>query len=80
MSSAHRLTDIKAIPKDTPERREAIRAYLRNHPGILKRAAKRAKVHPTMVSKVLHGVATSEPVEKAIEREEVRESGHARVA
>jgi len=70
MSSTQRLSDIKAIPKDTAERREAVREYLKRFQtfgGLHKRAAKKAKVHETMVSKVLHGTATSAPVEKVIE-------------
>ena len=68
MSSAQSYADIKALPKQTPKRREAVRSFLRRHRGITRAAAALASVDPSMVSKVLHGAAVSAPVENAIEQ------------
>jgi len=73
MSSAQRYADIKALPPESPKRREAVRSYLilqRGSKGFTRRVAERAGVNPTMVSKVLHGTAVSDPVERAIFAEE----------
>jgi len=58
-----------------PERREAVRSYLAAHKGIIERVcarvkAKRDDYYRTVVSKVLHGRATSAPVVEALEIEE----------
>ena len=57
-----------------PERREAVRSYLAAHKGIIERVCARVKPdsedYRTVVSKVLHGRATSAPVVEALEIEE----------
>jgi len=57
-----------------PERREAVRSYLAAHKGIIERVCARVKAdsedYRTVVSKVLHGRATSAPVVEALEIEE----------
>ena len=70
MSSLQRYTDFKPLPPG-PKRRERVRQYLSTHRGIRERAANRASVGTTMVSKVLHGSAVSSKVEEALMAEEV---------
>lgn len=53
------------------ERHSAVHGYLRSQPfGFCARAAERAKVHRSMVYKVLHGGVVSSNVEAAIIAEE----------
>jgi hypothetical protein len=71
------LAQIKGLPPQSPERREAVRTYLRDNPHLRLNAARKAGVDPAIVSRVLHGVQNSEPVEKAIEAEErLAQKGH----
>jgi hypothetical protein len=70
MSSTHKYRKIKVLPQGSDERRAAIRAFLSAHPGIISRAADRAEVGKTMVSKVLNAKAVSRKVEAAILAEE----------
>jgi hypothetical protein len=64
------LAQIKALPPDSPERREAVRNFLRDHPNLRKNAAERVNVDPSVVSRVLHGSHEREDIDKAIEAEE----------
>lgn len=61
---------IRQLPPGSMERREAIAVYLVRSRGFTVRAAKRAGVNQSMVSRVLHGNVVSAPVEKAILQEE----------
>ena len=54
-----------------------MRSYLKQYRGLRDRAAARAEVDISMISKILHGVAKSEPVARAISEEE---RGYAKVA
>ena len=64
------LAQIKALPPDSPERREAVRTYLREYPSLRINASRRADTDPSEISRVLHGHRESEEIEKAIEAEE----------
>ena len=64
------LAQIKELPPDSPERREAVRTYLRQFPNLRKNAAQRADVDPSLISMVLHGHRDNEEILKAIDAEE----------
>lgn len=79
MSSPQNLANIKELEKKSEDRHEAARRYLRSMPkGFVDRVVARSAkfstsgrpVDRTMVYKVLHGDAVSEPVEQAILAEE----------
>lgn len=71
MTSPQSFNDFKGTPK-SPERNTASRKYLRAHPGLRDRVARRLKVDVTLVSKVLQGSGVSARVEAAILSEEIR--------
>ncbi len=61
------LTAINSLPSKSDKRFLAVRRFLKENPGLVQRAAQRAEVHDSMVSKVLHGVATSAKVMDAVQ-------------
>ncbi len=61
-----KLDGIRALVPKSDERKRAVKEFLDCHPRIRQRAAQRADVDSSMVSKVLHGAATSEPVVTAL--------------
>lgn len=63
--------------KRSRDRKEAIRCLLQEIPGFKAKAADVAGVSPSMVGKVLHGVAVSRKVDIAIEAVLQQESQHA---
>jgi len=60
------LDVIRALPLKSDERKRAVKEFLDSHPRIRQRTAHRAMVDSSMVSKVLHGAAISEPVVTAL--------------
>ena len=71
MSSPHSFEQIKILERNSDDRHDAVRRYLRARKrGFVDRVRRKAKVHKTMVYKVLHGSAVSAPVEEALLAEE----------
>jgi hypothetical protein len=64
------LAQIRALKPDSPQRREAVRLYLRENRDLRIRAAIRAKCDPSQISRVLHGYLDSAYIVEAIEAEE----------